>query len=118
MRRNAYAMSCSVPTRDVLATPTGGVTYAIARGVASGLSVPLAGMAMPHYFGTRRLGVRLGVQSLFFALGTCFGAVAVGAAPTIFGRDHFAPMAWLLALPALVLSGLQLTLRRTAAMLD
>ena len=101
-----------------LASPLGGLLYAIVRGVAAGLFASVIGLAMPHYFGTRKLGKRLGGQSLFFVVGTCVGSMCVGASPSIFGEGRFAPMLVLLAMPAAVLSLLMLTLRRSAAMVD
>ena len=101
-----------------LASPLGGLLYAITRGVASGLIAPVIGLAIPHYFGTRKLGKRLGGQALFYVVGTCVGSMCVGASPSIFGEGRFAPMLVLMAMPAAVLSLLTLTLRRSAAMVD
>lgn len=118
-----YALSlllhaCCAIAATGLATPTGALTYALTRGVASGIILPIGGVAMPFYFGTRRLGRLLGGQSAFTVMGTCFGSICIGSAPMLFGAHQFAPMLWIMAVPAVVLGSLQLTLRRTAAMVD
>ena len=69
-----------------LPTPLGGLIYAVLRGGGAGLAGPLLGVALPHYFGTRRLGRLLGGHAAFLVLGTCAGSLLIGASPLLFGK--------------------------------
>lgn len=94
-----------------MATPQGGLVYAIIRGVASGLASPLAGCFIPRFFGTKRLGLLLGGQSLMAVGGTCLGSLLVGGAPAAFGGSYN-PMLRMMALFPLALAALALPLRQ------
>ena len=99
-----------------LDTPLGGVTYALTRGLSSGMVAASSGLLIPYFFGTRKLGRLLGGQSLCYVLGTCVGSLLLGMAPESLGS--FSPMLKIMATPALVLALLQCTLRRRSEMVD
>ena len=101
-----------------LGTRGGGVLYAATRGLASGLVSPCLGLSMPYFFGTRRLGARLGRQTLFVVLGTCVGALAVGSSPTFFGEGVFWPALVAQASASFGLAAMMLTLRRSPDLVD
>ena len=58
--------------------------------------------ALPHYFGTARIGLLLGGQAFMTVSGTCFGSWVIGLSPSVFGG--FGPVLVLLSAPAAALA--------------